>query len=174
MVACTVSYKGVRLLGSSQLARMFPLVLLTLLASPSLQQKFDVVWTDQSEAVYLTEDEHKVAFRDVLLEGMARRVFDVYLTACRLGDNVTVDPTLMIQDPIAIERDVKFTNSQSGLYDVDFKAWNLKMRKVLKKLKDSCRKNVVLQRTAQYRDCQLPRGQTRRTSRYPSRGPSGD
>jgi len=29
---------------------------------------FDIIWTDQAEAELLTEDEHKIAFRDVVLE----------------------------------------------------------------------------------------------------------
>ena len=39
-----------------------------------LDQSFDVIWTDQEEKEILTEDEHKVAFRDVVLEGR-RRLF---------------------------------------------------------------------------------------------------
>ena len=33
------------------------------------EQSFDVVWTDEEEKNILTEEEHKVAFRDVVLEG---------------------------------------------------------------------------------------------------------
>ena len=33
------------------------------------ERSFDIIWTDQAEAELLTEDEHKIAFRDVILEG---------------------------------------------------------------------------------------------------------
>ena len=33
------------------------------------ERSFDIIWTDQAEAELLTEDEHKIAFRDVVLEG---------------------------------------------------------------------------------------------------------
>ena len=37
-----------------------------------VDQSFDVIWTDQEEKEILTDDEHKVAFRDVVLEGKRR------------------------------------------------------------------------------------------------------
>lgn len=33
------------------------------------EKPFDIIWTDQAEAELLTDDEHKIAFRDVVLEG---------------------------------------------------------------------------------------------------------
>ena len=33
------------------------------------ERPFDIIWTDQAEAELLTDDEHKIAFRDVVLEG---------------------------------------------------------------------------------------------------------
>ena len=33
------------------------------------ERPFDIIWTDQVESELLTEDEHKIAFRDVVLEG---------------------------------------------------------------------------------------------------------
>ena len=71
-----------------------------------------------------------------VVEGMVKRMFDVYLTASRLGDNKTVEPDMMINDPLDIENQIKFKNSQSGLIDVDFQAWDLKLRKVLNGNKD--------------------------------------
>ena len=130
------SCKDIQYLQETQSIRMLSLLLLALLAPPSSQYEFDVVWTDKQETLYLTEDEHKVAFRDVVVEGMVRRMFDVYLTASRLGDNKTVEPDMMINDPLDIENEIKFKNSQSGLIDVDFQAWDLKLRKVFNRIKD--------------------------------------
>ena len=35
----------------------------------TIDKLFDVIWTNQHEAEILTEEEHKIAFRDVVLEG---------------------------------------------------------------------------------------------------------
>ena len=35
----------------------------------TIDKLFDVIWTNQHEAEILTEEEHKIAFRDIVLEG---------------------------------------------------------------------------------------------------------
>jgi len=93
----------------------------------TIDKLFDV-WTNQHEAEILTEDEHKIAFRDVVLEGVARRVFQVFMNACQQGHNKTLIPgSLMIHDPQELDNVIHFKKQQKGLVDVEFKAWNLKI-----------------------------------------------
>ena len=48
---------------------LFLTLLLSVFGTVHLDDGFDVIWTDQPEAEILTEEEHKVAFRDVVIEG---------------------------------------------------------------------------------------------------------
>ena len=48
---------------------LFFTLLLSVFGPAHLDDAFDVIWTDQPEAEILTEEEHKVAFRDVVVEG---------------------------------------------------------------------------------------------------------
>ena len=48
---------------------LFFTLLLSVFGTVHLDDGFDVIWTDQAEAEILTEEEHKVAFRDVVIEG---------------------------------------------------------------------------------------------------------
>ena len=109
---------------------MLCLLLVTLLLGGTFQSKFQVVWTNEEEAGFLTEEEHKVAFRDVVLEGMAKRLFDVYMTNSRLRDIKKLPQNLMLSDPLEIRDEINFNKKQAGLIDMDFKAWDLKIRKV--------------------------------------------
>ena len=47
----------------------FPILFVSIYCSVQPDEQFDILWTDQAEAEILTEEEHKVAFRDFLLEG---------------------------------------------------------------------------------------------------------
>lgn len=103
-------------------------LLLSVFGTVHLDDGFDVIWTDQPEAEILTEEEHKVAFRDVVIEGMARQFFKVYMEACRLGPNKSHIPDhLMMKDPQVVKDVIHFKKQQKGLVDVEFKAWNLKL-----------------------------------------------
>ena len=105
-----------------------PLLLLALLANVAFQRQFSVVWTDDDELTFLTPEEHRVAFRDVIIEGMVERVFEVFLAASRLRDHRTFDPKMLINDPQQIEDEIKFKKTETGLIDVEFKAWDLQIR----------------------------------------------
>ena len=48
----------------------FPILFVSIYCSVQPDEQFDILWTDQAEAEILTEEEHKVAFRDFLLEGV--------------------------------------------------------------------------------------------------------
>ena len=48
----------------------FPILFMSIYCSVQPDEQFDILWTDQAEAEILTEEEHKVAFRDFLLEGV--------------------------------------------------------------------------------------------------------
>ena len=48
---------------------LFLTLLFSVFGTVHLDDGFDVIWTDQPEAEILTEEEHKVAFRDVVIEG---------------------------------------------------------------------------------------------------------
>merc|ERR1739844_502106 len=101
--------------------------LLVLLVNVAFQRQFSVVWTDDDELTFLTPEEHKVAFRDVIIEGMVERVFEVFLTASRLRDHRTFDPKILINDPQYINDEIKFQKTETGLIDVEFKAWDLQI-----------------------------------------------
>ena len=106
-----------------------PTFLVALLFNVAFQRKFDVIWTDDEELTFLTPEEHKVAFRDVIMEGMVERVFEVFLAASRLGDHRVFDPKMLMNDPQEIEDEIKFQKTETGLIDADFRAWDLKIRK---------------------------------------------
>jgi len=87
----------------------------------------EIVWTDITEASLLTEEEHKVAFRDVVMEGVVRRGFSVLMDSSRKGfpPRTTFPSHLLIRDPLKIDQDISFKKKQAGLMDVDFRAWDL-------------------------------------------------
>ena len=63
-----------------------------------------------------------------MLQGVARRVFDVFMEACRLGTNKSYVPEdLLIQDPQKIKDIVYFKKQKPSLVDVEFKAWDLQL-----------------------------------------------
>merc|ERR1711936_41405 len=101
--------------------------LVAILVNFAFQRKFDVVWTDDDELTYLTPEEHKVAFRDVIMEGMVERGFEVFLAASRLRDHRVFDPKMLINDPQEIQDEIKFKKTETGLIDADFRAWGLKI-----------------------------------------------
>ena len=86
----------------------------------------EVVWTEVAEASLLTQEEHKVAFRDVVLEGVMRRVFNVFIQSSKLGSKRTRFPAhLLLKDPQVVIQDIAFKKKKQGLLDIDFKAWDL-------------------------------------------------
>ena len=112
--------------------------LLALLVNVAFQRKFDVVWTDDDELTYLTPEEHKVAFRDVIMEGMVERVFEVFLAASRLKDHSAFDPKMLMNDPQEIKDEIKFKKTETGLIDADFRAWDLKIREEFLSFYNKC------------------------------------
>ena len=86
----------------------------------------NVIWTEVAESDLLTEEEHKVAFRDVVLEGVIRRVFHVLKESSKLGNGRTkFPPELIVRDPLPLPKDISFKKTEAGLVDIDFKAWDL-------------------------------------------------
>lgn len=112
---------------SSVIMRL-PFLLLALLVNVAVQRKFSVVWTDDDELTFLTPEEHSVAFRDVIIEGMAERIFEVYMASSRQRDHSSFDKKILINDPQEIEDEIKFKKTETGLIDVDFRAWGLEVR----------------------------------------------
>ena len=108
---------------------MFLVALLAIFVSCSFAEEGDidnVVWTEVAESELLTEDEHKVAFRDVVLEGVIRRVFHVLKESSKLGYGRTrFPPNLIVRDPLPLTQDISFKKTEAGLVDIDFKAWGL-------------------------------------------------
>ena len=108
---------------------MFLVALLAIFVSCSFAEEGDidnVVWTEAAESELLTEDEHKVAFRDVVLEGVIRRVFHVLRESSKLGYGRTrFPPNLIVRDPLPLTKDISFKKTEAGLVDIDFKAWDL-------------------------------------------------
>lgn len=87
----------------------------------------NVVWTNEEEANLLTEEEHKVAFRDVVLEKLVERIINTWLENSRLGPGISRMPAnILLEDPINIP-DISFKRAQSGLFDINFKARNLRL-----------------------------------------------
>jgi len=107
--------------------RMFLVALLAIFVSCSFAEDIDnVVWTEVAESELLTEEEHKVAFRDVVLEGVIRRVFHVLKESSKLGYGRTrFPPNLIVRDPLPLTKDISFKKTEAGLVDIDFKAWGL-------------------------------------------------
>merc|ERR1712215_632152 len=113
--------------------RMFSVALLAIITSlfvrPYLaedQDVTDVIWTEVAESELLTEEEHKVAFRDVVLEGVIRQAFHVMKESSKLGYGRTWFPReLIVRDPLPLSQDISFKKIESGLVDIDFKAWDL-------------------------------------------------
>jgi len=112
---------------------MFSVALLAIITSlfvrPYLaedQDVTDVIWTEVAESELLTEEEHKVAFRDVVLEGVIRQAFHVMKESSKLGYGRTRFPReLIVRDPLPLSQDISFKKIESGLVDIDFKAWDL-------------------------------------------------
>jgi len=86
----------------------------------------EVVWTQVAESSLLTQEEHKVAFRDVVMEGVVRRAFHVLMESSKRGFKKTTFPAqLLLKDPVSIDQDIAFKKKEAGLVDIDFKAWDL-------------------------------------------------
>jgi len=87
----------------------------------------EVIWTREEEFTLLTDEEHKVAFRDVVLESICERILNVILSSSRVGSQFSSIPDqLLIPDPVVIP-DVSFSRSQPALYNIQFKATDLKI-----------------------------------------------
>merc|ERR1712215_669038 len=87
-----------------------------------------VIWTDVAEASLLTEDEHKVAFRDVVIESVVRRMFNVFMQSSKQWPAHSNFPNhLLLKDPQVVQENISFKKKTQGLVDIDFKAWNLKI-----------------------------------------------
>jgi len=88
---------------------------------------FKVIWTDKDQVDLLTEDEHKVAFRDVVLEKLLERIIYTWIMNSKLPPGFSRMPnTILVPDPVYIPN-IAFNRAQSGLFDVNFKAWDLRL-----------------------------------------------
>jgi len=104
----------------------FPLLILCIHQSAAEEGDIEgVIWTQEEEASLLTPDQHKVAFRDVVLEKVLTRLIQSVLENSRVGPQFTRLPIeLIVPDPLVLQ-DISFQRAQSGLFDINFKAWNL-------------------------------------------------
>jgi len=111
------------------LSRIFSLLLIS---KQIFSQDIDeVIWTSEEESALLSPDEHKVAFTDVVLESVIKREIDVIVENSRLGFGAARIPAcLLFSDPMALP-DISFSKSQPALFDINFKAWNMKMNGLL-------------------------------------------
>jgi len=86
------------------------------------------LWTEDEESSLLTEEEHRVAFRDVVLEEAARRVIQNVLLSSKMDpESARLPDGLRVPDPL-IMPNVHFSKAVPALFDIDFEAWNLKLR----------------------------------------------
>jgi len=94
---------------------------------PGLDGIDEVVWTNAEEVTLLTEEEHKVAFRDVVLEAVAERMLNVILASSKVGSKRSRLPyQILIPDPVRIP-DVAFSKAQPALFNIQFTATDLKI-----------------------------------------------
>jgi len=111
------------------LNRIFALLLVS---KQILCQDIDeVIWTSEEQSALLSEEEHKVAFTDVVLESILKREIGVIVENSRLGEGLSRIPAcLLFSDPMALP-DISFSKSQTALFDIHFKAWDMKMNGLL-------------------------------------------
>jgi len=90
-----------------------------------------IVWTSEAQASLLTEQQHKVAFRDVVAEKAIRRVLDVWVASCRQaqlpGAQIVFPQELLVKDPLPVMETLDFHKTKPGVVDVDFKAWDIQL-----------------------------------------------
>lgn len=86
----------------------------------------ELVWTSDEESSLLSEEQHKIAFRDVILEGAIRRILNVILFNSRAIYS-SLPREVKIPDPLLIP-DMTFSKSQPGIFNIDFNASQLKLR----------------------------------------------
>jgi len=90
-----------------------------------------IVWTSEAQASLLTEQQHKVAFRDVVAEKAIRRVLDVWVASCRQaqlpGSQIVFPQELLVKDPLPVMETLDFHKTKPGVVDVDFKAWDIQL-----------------------------------------------
>jgi len=87
-----------------------------------------ISWTDREERELLTDEEHKVAFRDVILEETVRQFFNVLLESSKLERKFSRLPIGMnIPDPVRFDTNIQFKKSQDGLYNINFNAGDMKI-----------------------------------------------
>jgi len=86
----------------------------------------ELVWTSDEESSLLSEEQHKIAFRDVILEEAIKRILNVILFSSRAPYS-RLPREVKIPDPLLIP-DMTFSKSQPGLFNIDFNASQLKLR----------------------------------------------
>lgn len=87
-------------------------------------------WTSEAQANLLTAEQHKVAFRDVVVEKAVRRILNVWVAACRArqaGGSINFPEELLVKDPLPVMENLDFHKTKPGVVDVDFKAWNIQL-----------------------------------------------
>jgi len=85
-----------------------------------------IVWTSQPQSELLTEQQHKIAFKDVILEKVIRRSFSVYMNSCQ-SYQPRIQKKLLLKDPWKVEDLLEFDKEQAGLVNIHFKAWDLEL-----------------------------------------------
>jgi len=103
------------------------LLLLSYKLNPASGKIDEILWTEDEESSLLTDEEHRVAFRDVVLEEAARRVIETLLLNSKMDPSSTRIPqSVRVPNPLYLP-DVYFSKAVPALFDIDFEAWNLEL-----------------------------------------------
>ena len=87
----------------------------------------DIIWTNKAEKELLAKEESLLAFRDVAMEVMARRVIETFFNNCKLGNKSSIPEKYRLKGTHEMPHRVEFTKVVAGLLDINFKAWNIKV-----------------------------------------------
>lgn len=68
-----------------------------------------------------------MAFRDIALEIISRRMLETYFKTSKLGDNSFIPDSVLLEEPHKISESVEFSKTIQGLLDISFRAWNIRI-----------------------------------------------
>ena len=88
----------------------------------------DIIWTNKPEKDLLAKEESLLAFRDVAMEVLARRMLETYFKNCKLGNRSSIPDNLRLKEGQKIQQRVEFSKDVPGLLDIKFSAWDVEVR----------------------------------------------
>ena len=68
-----------------------------------------------------------MAFRDIALEVISRRMLETYFKTSKLGDKSFIPDSVLLEEPHKISESVEFSKTIQGLLDISFRAWNIRI-----------------------------------------------